>query len=910
MGPRLHGLLWVVFVLFALLGANSAYLAAVTFLEWFKGELYQNYFYQIMFLGHLILGVLLVLPFILFAFSHLRLAFQRKNRRAVKVGYALLIISLLLLISGFALMRVEGFEIRDPNARTWLYWTHVITPLLAVWLYVLHRLAGPKIKWKMGVGWAGSVAAVVLIMVGLHHQDPRAWNVEGPKEGEKYFEPSLARTATGNFIPADTLMMDAYCQRCHEDTYNDWFHSAHHFSSFNNEPYLFSVKELRDHLMERDGDVKASRWCAGCHDVVPFLSGAFDDPEFDIRKHPTAHAGITCTVCHAITHVNSTKGNAAYTLEEPIHYPFAKSENPLLRYANEQMIKAKPAFHKKTFLKPLHENAEFCSTCHKVSLPGELTHYKDWLRGQNHYDSFLLSGVSGGNARAFYFPPKAQANCNGCHMPTKPSSDFGAQYLDESGSLKIHDHLFPAANTGIPHLRQAPDWVQKSHEDFHKGNVKIELFGLKKGGSVDAPLTAPIRPSIPTLEPGETYLFEVVIRTLKLGHLFTQGTADSNQVWMDVEVRDEGGVLGRSGSMDESRRVDPWSHFVNVYMLDKDGNRIDRRNAADIFTPLYNNQIPPGAAAVVHYQFTVPEDQQKPIEIELKLNYRKFDSTYMEYVYGKDYRNELPVSVLAEDRLSFGIEGGIQPQSERTLAIQPEDFPMWQRWNDYGIGLLLKGNAGSDKGELKQAAAAFSEVEALGRPEGPINLARVYFKEGRVDDAAQALQRAAAFDPQPPRWSMAWFTGQVHAQRGELDQAITNYRSILEDRYQELEDRDFDFSKDYVVINELGQTYYLRSKLERGRPEAEKQFLDLAIQQFQKALELDSENQTAHYNLSLIYGELGKEDLAEHHREAHEKYRFDDNARDRAVAVARARDPAARHASQSIVIYDLQREVD
>ena len=117
------------------------------------------------------------------------MAFQRKNRRAVKVGYALLIISLLLLISGFALMRVEGFEIRDPNARTWLYWTHVITPLLAVWLYVLHRLAGPKIKWKMGVGWAGSVAAVVLIMVGLHHQDPRAWNVEGPKEGGKIFEP-------------------------------------------------------------------------------------------------------------------------------------------------------------------------------------------------------------------------------------------------------------------------------------------------------------------------------------------------------------------------------------------------------------------------------------------------------------------------------------------------------------------------------------------------------------------------------------------------------------------------------------------------------------------------------------------------------------------------------------------------
>ena len=48
----------------------------------------------------------------------------------------------------------------------------------------------------------------------------------------------------------------------------------------------------------------------------------------------------------------------------------------------------------RTFLKPLHRSAEFCGTCHKVHLPAELNGYK-WLRGQNHYDSFLLSGVSG-----------------------------------------------------------------------------------------------------------------------------------------------------------------------------------------------------------------------------------------------------------------------------------------------------------------------------------------------------------------------------------------------------------------------------------------------------------------------------------------------------------------------------------
>ncbi len=907
MGPRLQVLLYAVLGLFAVLGANSAYLSAITLLEWWYDELYQNYFYQYMFLAHLVLGIVLVFPFLFFAFAHLRLAYKRRNRRAVKVGYGLLVICLILLLSGFALMRVEGFEVRNPNTRLWLYWAHVITPILVVWLYVLHRLAGPRLQWKVGAGWALAVGVVVVGMAGLHKQDPRRWNLEGPKEGEQYFEPSLARTATGQFVPAKTLMMDEYCQRCHEDAYHDWFHSSHHFSSFNNEPYLFSIKELRDVLIKRDGDVKASRWCAGCHDVVPFLSGAFDDPEFDMRHHPTAHAGITCTVCHSMTHVNSTKGNAAYTLEEPIHYPFAFSDNTALQYVNELLVKAKPAFHNKTFLKPLHKTSEYCSVCHKVSLPGELTHYKEWLRGQNHYDNFLLSGVSGINARAFYYPPKAERNCNDCHMQLEASEDFGARLFDDSGELKIHDHLFPSANTALPHLRKAPEWVNQAHETFHEGNLRVDLFGIKEGGTVDAPLIAPLRPEVPDLKPGQSYLFEIVIRTLKLGHIFTQGTADSNQVWLEVTAEDGDKVLGQSGSFGDQNRVYPWSHFVNVYMLDKDGNRIDRRNAGDIFTPLYNNQIPPGAAAVVHYRFRVPDTQTKAIRLQVKLKYRKFDTTYMQYVYGKDYVNDLPVSILCEDAVAFGIEGGDPDPQDFTAEITPAGFPTWQRWNDYGIGLLLKGSAGSDKGELKQASKAFAQVEALGYPEGPVNMARVFFKEGRVDDAALALQRAAAFDPPAPRWTIAWFTGRVHAQNGELDEAIQNYRSILEDRYAELDERGFDFSKDYVVINELGQTYYLRSKLERGQPERERQFLDLAIQQFQHTLQLDSENQTAHYNLSLIHAELGNEDKATHHRELHETYRFDDNARDQAVALARSRDPAARHASQGIVIHDLQR---
>ncbi len=428
-GPRLRKLLYVVLALAALLGANAAYLSSVTALEWYSGRTYQNYFYQYMFLAHLALGLLLLVPFVVFGVLHMLAARNRRNRRAVRIGYVLFTASIGVLVSGLLLTRAGGFDLKQPLVRSTVYWLHVVLPLAAVWLYWLHRLTGPRIKWRIGLAYAGLVAATVAVMMWLHSEDPRRWYAMGPESGAAYFEPSLARTAEGDFIPAQALMNDQYCLKCHADVHAAWSDSAHRFSSFNNPPYLASVMETRQVSLARDGSVKASRWCAGCHDPVPFFSGAFDDPDFDPLNHPTANAGITCTVCHAITHVNSTKGNADYTIEEPLHYPFAYSENPILQWINNQLVKAKPEFHKRTFLKPFHQTAEFCATCHKVHLPEALNHYKEFLRGQNHYDPYLLSGVSGHGARSFYYPPEAESNCNRCHMPLQASDDFGAKLV-------------------------------------------------------------------------------------------------------------------------------------------------------------------------------------------------------------------------------------------------------------------------------------------------------------------------------------------------------------------------------------------------------------------------------------------------------------------------------------------------
>ncbi len=914
-GPRLKPLLWVVFGLFALLAVNSFYLSGVRVAEAATGETYQNWFYISMFLLHLAVGALFVLPVIWFGFAHMRNARNRPNRRAVKVGYALFGTALVLLFSGVVLTRIEGvITVNDPTVRGVAYWLHVLAPLVAVWLFVLHRLAGKRINWRIG----GRVAAAAVVLVGvalvLQFQDPRAWNVEGPASGEQYFFPSLARTASGGFIPEHALSNDAYCVECHEDIHGRWAYSAHRFSSFNNPAYSFSVQQTRDKAYERSGDVQASRFCAGCHDPVVFFSGAFDDPAFDVDQ-PSAHAGITCTSCHAITHINSPRGNADYTIEEPQHYPFAFSDSGLLRFVNHQLVKAKPELHKRTFLKPLHTTSDFCGACHKVHLPEELNHYK-FLRGQNHYDSHLLSGVSGHGVASFYYPPEAEPNCNGCHMELLPSEDFGSQRYPESEQpdvTQVHDHLFPSANTGIPHLLDFPDWVIEAHREFNEGVVDVDIFGVKPGGTIEDELIAPLRPEIPALEAGEDYLLEVVVRTLGLGHHLTQGTADSNQLWLDVEVRDErGNPVGRSGGLGEGNRVDPWSHFINVYMLDRDGARIDRRNAEDIFVPLYDHQIPPGAGDVVHYRLEVPRaGAAATLTVEAALRYRKFDTTYLRHIYGPETANELPILDLARDSVTFQVGGagasGSAIESTGAAGREPGK-PLWQRWNDYGIGLLRKGGTG--RGELRQAIEAFTRVEELGRPDGPLNLARVYLAQGTVrDDAIAALERAAAFDPPAPSWSVAWFSGLVNLQNGAVDEAISNFRSILEADSEEMRRRGFDFSRDVRLHNELGLALFERAKRERGpaRADARAERLHEARESFERALVIDPENVTAHYNLGLIHAQLGDSDSAVLHRELHARYKPDDNARDRAIAIARRADPAADHAAEAIVIYDLHR---
>ena len=272
----------------------------------------------------------------------MRNARSRPNRRAVKVGYALFGTALVLLFSGIVLTRIEGvITVNDPAVRGVAYWLHVLAPLVAAWLFVLHRLAGKRINWRIG----GRVAAAAVVLVGV------AWcsssRIRGPGTSRARRRASSTSSVAGAHRERRLHPRTRAEQRCLLRRVSC---GRSRTLELQRPPVqllqqsgvqLLGATDARQ-AYERSGDVQASRFCAGCHDPVVFFSGAFDDPNFDIDQ-PAAHAGITCTSCHAITHINSPRGNADYTIEEPQHYPFAFSDSGMLRYVNHQLVKAKPS---------------------------------------------------------------------------------------------------------------------------------------------------------------------------------------------------------------------------------------------------------------------------------------------------------------------------------------------------------------------------------------------------------------------------------------------------------------------------------------------------------------------------------------------------------------------------------------
>lgn len=924
-----------------LLILNSAYLAVYAT---------PSLFYMSNVLFHCLLGLVLILPFLVYGLRVLRQssdALGRPGRFIAWLAYGSMTIS---MIAGVTLMI---FGNTRPNH--WILKLHIGTALVAV-LMMLVCLGTARAKlsvskqwrwlwrWSLAIVLLGLLVPAAALSLGRNKVQPNN-SIRNPlrppttmeqesmhgKEGP--FFPAAAETSTGGLIPSSFFLNSKSCASagCHPDIYEQWEASAHHFSSFNNQWYRKSIEYMQEVV-----GVQPSKWCAGCHDQALLFNGMFDRPLAEIIDTPEAHAGIGCNGCHAIAAVKDTMGNGGYVIEYPPLHDLATSENPVIKFIHDFLIRVDPEPHRRTFLKPFvrTQTAEFCSSCHKVHLDKPVNQYR-WLRGFNEYDNWQASGVSGQGARSFYYPEKPQ-KCVECHMPLTPSDDAGN--IDGF----VHNHRFPGANTALPVANQDEEQLKITTEFLKDGQVSIDIFAMTEPGAAStavgaAPQRASSEPRLSSsfavgeeqgmavgtgsrttgpaekiiapliqgnaiVRRGDSLRLDVVVRTLKVGHFFPAGTVDAFDVWVELKAVDsEGRTLFWSGAVadDDKGPVEAGAHFYRSFMLDGHGNPINKRNAWATRATLYVNLIPPGAADVVRFRLQIPEDCADEISISAKLNYRKFDWWHTQFAYAgmRDPRDPnpqvgphfddgrwvftgatdqvsgklkeipvLPIVEMAQDHLRMQVlpAGAAFPEQPETA-----DPLAWQRWNDYGIGLLRQG-------DTKGAERAFRTVTQL-HPDyvdGWVNVARAQLQEGNIDGAEASLTQALALSPELARCH--YFYGLALKSRGQYDAALKHLRQAAAA-----------YPRDRVVLNQIGRVYFLKKEYQN------------AVAELQKVLAIDPEDLQAHYNLMLSYRGLGDMDNARREQTLYLRFKADESAQI-ITGQYRQRDPAANKERQPI----------
>ena len=387
---------------------------------------------------------------------------------------------------------------------------------------------------------------------------------------------------------------------------------------------------------------------------------------------------------------------------------------------------------------------------------------------------------------------------------------------------------------------------------------------IRNVGAVAAPIDA----SSVTLQPGETARVDVVVRTRKIGHFFPGGTVDAFDVWLELKaVDDDGQCIFWSGKVEDNGKgpVEAGAHFYRSYQLDAAGNPINKRNAWQSRSTLYVHLIPPGAADVAHFLVKVPPTAKGHIHFTSRLNYRKFSWYYTHFSYAGQPKPGQPRTLLAADHngldysfnpvnIPANVSGKIKGQipnlpvitlSEAHVAIPISVQPtQWnavtksgtrERWNDWGIGLLLQG-------DLKGAEFAFRKATEA-QPtyaDGWLNVARALIQEGEDDAAKPFIERALQIDPSLGR--IYYFRALIEKTEGDYDAALHSLQRVEQQ-----------YPRDRVVLNQIARILFLKRQYRE------------AIGYLERVCDIDPEDVQMHYTAMLCY--RGLRDVANANRE-------------------------------------------
>jgi Flp pilus assembly protein TadD len=687
--------------------------------------------------------------------------------------------------------------------------------------------------------------------------------------GASPFLPSQAKTSPASFIDATSFPTAGFCAQCHEDVHQQWRQSAH-ANSFRAPFYKKNV----DVLIAQKG-IEFTRHCEGCHNPIALLSGALTKGSTADRSFD--EDGITCMVCHSIQQVQNTSGTGSYVMGVPA-VMVSEDGTPVTVPVTFDDILSHPKLHSKAVMRDFYRTPEFCSVCHKAFIPRMLNQYK-WLRAFSVYDEWQQTSWSRQTPLPFYQKETA-SNCQTCHMPrVEALTDYGAK------NHQVASHRWPGANTAIPFFYKYPEQL-KVTEDFLKDNLGVDIFAISKHESGKERLIAPLDRQNFSLLPGETVTAEVVIQNKKIGHNLVPEQRDFYECWVEFTATDATGAeFFHSGFIKPDGFLDDQAHTYTNRLVTKEGKWIDLHQVWDMKVRAFDSTIPSGQSDLVRFRLRIPPGTPGPVTLKAQVNYRRFRRGFTNFILGRS--EDYPIVPLASRSLSLPLG-----RTEGTWPAPDKDQML--RWNNYGIALLrqqqywkaadafrkvVEINPGYADGYINLAIATYSRlVDTRIDPDGPGNMSAANSSFDKYEPALRYLNQALEKNPSSLR--AVFYKGLIYRLENQFNEAIANLLPVVKA-----------YPRFRQARQELGYAYYLQKQYQPAR------------EQFEALQSINSDDLTAHFYLSLIYGQLGMSKEAAQEGALYSEHRDDPGAALLALDF-RYRNPVVAHESQPYHLHD------
>ena len=624
------------------------------------------------------------------------------------------------------------------------------------------------------------------------------------------FTPGNAEFQGTGFMKPDDFPDAQYCGHCHQQAYAQW-RQALHSNSFRTPFYRNSVN-----ILIRTKGIEFSRHCESCHNPIALLSGGITQDSHIDRRFD--REGVTCSVCHSIQQLKSTSGNGGYVMGLPSVMLDEKGNRIPGKVPYEEIMRHTDR-HARAVMQDFYRTPQFCASCHKANLPDQLNDFK-FVSAFSAFDDWQNSKFSHQNPLTFYTGDFK--TCQTCHMARSLAvlPDYGAK----KGTFASHS--WAAGNTAVPYYMKLSEQMDKTVKFLQSGDyLNVDIFGIKKADSEK--LIAPLG-SVPFhIDDKDVLDVYVVIQNKNIGHSLIPEVRDLYQAWVEFEVKDASGKdVYHSGFLKPNGELDERAHSFTNRPVDSSSEFVDNHMVWMIHSVAFDNTVGAGRSVLVRYRFQVPAGLHGAITMTAKVNYEHFRQTYLNNVFGKKH-DPYPVVELASRQVKVNV-GDNEP-----VPAQPDQNAEWMRWNNLGIAYL-------DQLQFSSSVDAFEQVVHL-RPDyadAYTNIAIAEIQWEKYGSAAMNVDKALSLSPNNAR--ALYYKAQVDRRAGHLDAEMADLLEVV---------KQFPRSRD--ARRDLGSAYFRMNDDKNSTI------------QFEALQDIDPDDLTCHYNLSILYHRAGKTEEAE-----------------------------------------------